>query len=452
MISWWPNVLRLTWVVSSTQRTFHSSPMTPGDRLQQMPYQYHWAVADSALLQSIAMGQSVRRGPAGTRLNILVKLFAGIRLVYLLLFWVGVYELTKILIRQGRKSETSSTSCFGQVKQQYPSFFFVGFGAGPEEQLFASYCAEKSAPVARIDQVRIESMRQWHKVGVKQAIASLVRSLGTLRQAIASLPKECLPWRDDFLTFAGMRLGYFSFASAWFAQLKANAPNVMEVCFLAADTAAFAAVNAGLPTRYLQHGLSRHSLILPNFDRVDALTCDEVHHFQKRLPKADTRLVRPSMPPVAPQRPPCVLVASVYGDHDELQRILPFLEFASQIGLSIHVRPHPREDHKFWKSVPLPCTLTLEEHDATFDETLDRLRPALVVSWFSTALVDALHRGVIPVSVSSRNDQNIQDMVYPLFRHCLHWPGDRNLLKEIVADQSAYISMLSDLRVGIDRA
>ena len=33
----------------------------------------------------------------------------------------------------------------------------------------------------------------------------------------------------------------------------------------------------------------------------------------------------------------------------------------------------------------------------------------------------------------------------------LHWPSDQNLLKEIIADQSAYVSTLSDLRVGIDR-
>lgn len=424
--------------------------MSPGDRLQQLPPLYQWVVADSLLLQAIAHGRPVQRGSAGTRLNKFVRLFARIRLVYLLLFFVGALELAKLLLRQGGKAVPGEKSGFDPSPRQYPAFFFVGFGAGPEEQLFTNYCAEKKSPVARIDQIKVESMAHWHRVGVMKAVGSLFSSLITLRQAMAGLPVECLPWKLDFLTFAGMRLGYFSFVSAWFKQLKANAPKVTEVCFLAPDTAAFAAVDAGLPTCYLQHGLNRHSLVLPDFYRIDALTHDEVIHFHKRLPKARIQLTRPDLPPVSPRLPPCILVASVYGQHDELRRILPFLEFASHLGMAIHVRPHPREDRSFWQAANFPFEVSMEEQDANFDEALDRLRPSLVVSWFSTALVDALYRGVITVSVSARDDQNIQDMVYPLFRHCLHWPSDQPVLKKIVSDPVAYETTLTRLRAGME--
>lgn len=424
--------------------------MSPADHLQQELPKYHWAVADSALLQSIAQGAPIQRGSAGKRLNALVKLLIKFRLVYLLLFVVGALELAKLLLRQKRESSLRCEARLGMPANHYPTCFFVGFGAGPEESLFASYCAEKGDPVARIDQTKVESMGQWHRVGVLAAFGSLLHSLTLGKQAMASLPTKYDPWKDDFLTFIGMRLGYFSYTCAWFRQLKANAPDVAEVCFLSADTAAFAAVNTGLPTRYLQHGLIRHSLVLPAFDKVDALTNAEMRHFRQRLPATDIHLARTNMTPIAPRKPACILVASVYGHHEEMRRILSFLEFAAKRGIAIHVRPHPREDRNFWHTGELPFSVLLENSDASFDAALERLRPSIVVSWFSTALVDALYRSVIPVSVSALDDSNIKDMVYPLFRHCLHWSADQDVLQRIISDDVAYETALSGLRAGME--
>jgi len=424
--------------------------MSPVDHLQQLPTKYHWAVADSALLQSIVRGAPIQRGSVGKRLNALVRFFAKFRLVYLLLFVVGALQLGKLLMRQKRKSSLRCEARLGMPANHYSTCFFVGFGAGPEESLFAAYCAEKGDPVARIDQTKVESMGQWHQVGVLAAFGSLLHSLTLAKQAMSSLPAEYGPWKNDFLTFIGIRIGSFSYACAWFRQLKANAPGVAEVCFLAADTAAFAAINIGLPTRYLQHGLIRHSLVFPAFDRVDALTHDEVRHFRQRLPMMDIHLARSKLTPIAPRKPPCILVASVYGHHEEMRRVLPFLEFAAQRGMAIHVRPHPREDRNFWHTGELPFSVLLEDSDASFDAALERLRPSIVVSWFSTALVDALYRSVIPVSVSTLDDSNIKDMVYPLFRHCLHWPTDQDVLQRIIFDDVAYETALTGIMAGME--
>lgn len=422
----------------------------PADSLQNIATPYLWTVADSALLQTIFQHTLLQRGESGTRLNKLVKLFVKFKIVYILLFFVGLFSILKIFKEQKYKSKTVNEPVIGKPNANNPSRIFVGFGAGAEETFFAAYCSETSAPVARFDQTKMNSMCQWHRVSVGQVIATLLHSLKLVRLALASLPAEFRPSRNDFLTFIGIRLGYYSYLSAWFAQLKSSSSEITEVCFLAADTAAFAAVNAGFPTRYLQHGLIRHSLVLPAFSRVDALTHDEVLHFRNRLPRATVHLARPILKPLTPIKPPCILVASIYGLHEGMRLILPFLVFASQLGLQVHVRPHPREDRSFWASGELPFSVLLDDSDASFDAALERLRPALVVSWFSTALVDALYRGLIPVSVSARNDLNIQDMVYPLYRHSLHWPSDQHELETILSDDAAYAGTLSRLRVGLE--
>jgi hypothetical protein len=431
-------------------RPINTSPIaTVAEQLQKMPPQLHWAVADSLLLISIGRHQPVARGRAGTRLGTLVKLFDRFGLVYPLLLAVGSFELTRLLLQQGRKSELPG-SAGPNPAGQYPASLFVGFCAGSEETLFAGYCSEKAAPVARIDQTKVETMGQWHRVGVIQALGALKHSLTLARQGMASLPNEYNPWKLDFLTFVGMRLGYYSFTSAWFSQLKANSPEIKEICFLAADTSAFAAVNTGQRTRYLQHGMIRHSLILPDFTYVDTTTHYEALHFQQRLPRAKVRLTRLVALPMPRRTFGTVLVASTYATHQEMCRILPFLEFAAQLGMNIHVRPHPAEDRSFWQAADLPSSVRMEDSDISFDAALDRLRPSLVVSWFSTTLVDALYRGLIPVSVSAIDDQNIQDMVYPIIRHCLHWPSDRDQLENVVSDEHIYDSTLARLRAGME--
>ncbi len=419
--------------------------------LQQLPTECHWAVADSALLQAIALNKPVQRGPRGRRLEMLVRLFAKIRLVYLLLLVVGAIELVRLLLQQRRESGIAEPGMAGLAGEfQLPAFYFVGFGAGAEEQLFARYCAEIDSPVGRIDQTKVETMGRLRRVGILRAFKTLFRSVRLARQAMAHLPEIYKSREVDFLTFIGLRISYFSYVSAWFEKLPAHVPDIREVCFLAADTAAFAAANTGLPTRFMQHGLMRRSEVLPHFNRVDALTHDESDYFRQHLPRAAIYLARTNSNQIPDRDHHCILVASIYGRYEEMRRILPFLEVAAQLGVAIHVRPHPRENLGFWQTVRLPFDVSMEDRDATFDDALDRLQPALVVSWFSTALVDALYRGVIPVSVSACDDPDIQDMVYPLFKHCLHWPTDQVELKKIIADRDSREQALARLRDGME--
>lgn len=429
---------------------FNKDIILPGDQLQKLSSKSSWAVADSLVLQSIAQVNPVNRGGSGKRLQTLVQYFSYLRLAYLLLFVVGLAELTKLLLQQRKSVSPIDEPSGSNISAFDPSCLFVGFGAGQEEKLFTEYSAATGMPVKRINQVQVETMGQWHRVSLVQGVIALLHSLTLARQAISSLPDEYKSRKNDFLTFVGMRLGQFSFASAWFKQLKKQALGLTEVCFLSPDTPAFAAVNAGLTTRFLQHGLIRHSLILPAFDYVDALTRDEARHFRQRLPGAVIQFTGQNTSPVVERVSNCILVASIYGQKKELQRIVPFLEYAAHKGMTIHVRPHPCEDQKFWQESDFPFEINIDDKDESFDAALDRIQPILVVSWFSTALVDSLYRDVLPVSVSALDDPNVEDMVYPLFKRCLHWPEQKGDLEKAISNEAYYEEILADLRAEIE--
>ena len=415
------------------------------DKLQKLPAQYHWALADGSLLQAISRNEPMVRGIRGSRLGGLVKVSQRLGLVWPLLSLVGVVEFIRLLLRQ-RVSTRNESSQDGH----YPARFFVGFGAGQEEELFSRYCEKQGGMVGRLDQVNVGSFSVWHCVGIVPGLRSLARALAVARMALAALPPELAPWRADFLTYVSMRVGYFAYMRAWFEILKTKTGTRLdEVAFLTGYIPAFAAVDVGLSTCYLQHGMIGYSTLLPAFIRVEALTADEAAFMRRRLPNAHVTmclLPRPTLIPSQMARE--ILVASIYGDTEYISRIMPFIFWANAMKVPIRVRPHPCEDGTFWPGYETAGHVTIEKSDVSFFHAIDRLQPRLVVSWFSTALVDALECGVIPVTVCADEDRSVADMIYPLFQRCLRWPQDTESIERLLDDDEYYTSVLSRLREG----
>jgi hypothetical protein len=415
-------------------------------KLHKLPTQYHWALADGALLLAISRNEPVVRGVRGRWLYGLVKVSQHLGLVWPLLSLVGMVELIRLLLRQ-RVSTRSGSSQDGN----YPTRFFVGFGAGREEELFSRYCEKQADGVGRLDQLNVGSFAVWHCVGIVSGLRSLARALAVARMALAALPPECAPWRADFFTYVGMRVGYFAYMRAWFEILKTKTGTRLdEVAFLTGYIPAFAAVDAGLPTCYLQHGMIGCSTLLPDFTRVEALTADEAAFIRHRLPKTCVTTHSRSRHTLVPsQMAREILVASIYGDTEYILRIMPFIFWANAMKVPIRVRPHPCEDSTFWPSYETAGHVTIEKSDVSFFHAIDRLQPRLVVSWFSTAMDDALMCGVIPVSVCADDDRNVADMIYPLFQRCLRWPQDTESIERLLDDDEYYASVLSRLREGL---
>lgn len=423
----------------------------PARLLQDLRPDHQWVVADSNVLAAMARGDLPIFGNRGRRLRRLVGVTSALGVTIPLLFVVGIRGLLALLAAQrgGEARFRHAARGADTAVSQYPSCFFVGFGAGSEDRLLARYLDEHPDGVGQTSQIEPSTFGKWHSVRFVQAARMLVVALRSTRAATSNLPHGFEKWRLDFLTSAGIRIAHYAFLRAWFEELFRRCADLREVAFLAADTPAFAAVDAGLPTRHIQHGMVRHSLVLPRFKWVDALTGDEAAHFRRRLPSAAVAL-QPSIGQAIAQGAMSrgVLIASVYADPAEMRRVSSFVDWATSNGIKVWVRPHPREDRSFWSNEEVRPRVAIEDSDASFNEALARLRPRLVVSWFSTALAEALAVGIIPVSVSARDDPNVRDMVYPLFQRCLHWPDDAATITRVLEDDAAYRAEIGRLRLG----
>ena len=141
-----------------------------------------------------------------------------------------------------------------------------------------------------------------------------------------------------------------------------------------------------------------------------------------------------------------ILVASVYERSQEMQRIMPVLDWARVNGCRVRVRPHPREDRSFWSNEVDPTLVQIEDSDASFHDALHRLRPRIVVSWYSTALADSLNCGIVPVTVNDATTPAIADMVYPLLDRALRWSCDLERIAEVMRSDAVYRATLQALR------
>ena len=419
------------------------------NRLQRLHSRYRWVFADGALLSAIIHNKLVYRGKRGCQLNGLVKFACRFGLAWPLICFVSIVDFFILFFRQRRPIRNGKNKIV-----DYPAYFFVGFGAGNEEKLFQLYAEQhKGKGVGRLDETDIATFADWHHVGLMNGVFSLFSACSVAHQAIEKIPPELMSQRAEFLTHVGMRTGYFAYMHAWFSILEVKQKKeVAEVAFLAASTSAFAATATGISTCYLQHGMIVQSNLLPNFTTVIALTADEAIFMQKRLPQAQISVRKQARPLIlSGQMARSVLIASIYGDVAYMSLVLPFLKWLHALPVPVKVRPHPCENGLFWADYERSGAVSIERNDPGFYPALKRLKPRLVVSWFSTAMDDALMSGVIPVSVCCDDDRSVSDMVYPLFQRCLRWPNDKETIRHLLGeDNEYYAKVLSRLRKGIN--
>jgi len=101
------------------------------------------------------------------------------------------------------------------------------------------------------------------------------------------------------------------------------------------------------------------------------------------------------------------------------------------------IRPHPREERSFWSTHF--SGLRVDRSTDQFAACVERWKPLLVVSWFSTSLIDALRLGIAPVLLTEGIAPVLRDVVLPLDKIALTWPGDRTVIETFIQNQTTLL-------------
>lgn len=374
-----------------------------------------WALADSVAILAISQGKPVPRGPRGRLIRKALAVADRWHMAPLVVVIVGLLAGAQLRIRQGLRRG---------INTRVPKRVFVGFGAGIEDQLWSQYASKSDSECLRMNQVTLAGAECLNRPGIFSIWKNVVQYGWSIPARLRRACPTIISHRDEFLTSAAMKLAIY----AYFRRLWENVPSDIEdVAFLAPDIPAFACVDAGLPTRFIQHGCIRRSLLIPHFNTIEWLTSDEKAYLKNVVPSA-TYEAKAWEEEDLGNLHQCILVASVYAPGSELGRAKDLIEWAGENGFKVVVRKHPRESSDFWKEHFPWCEIA--SNALTFREVLSLYKPALVVSWFSTALVESLQCGYLPVTVSDPDSDDIKDMVYPLMDRVLSWAYQEDLVKE----------------------
>lgn len=397
-----------------------------------------WAVADSGTILAIAKGEDVVYGPRGRWVNAMFKVVG--------LSWLGVLTLRAIaagcVTLWWMKSLAVATTDV-QVKE-----LFIGFGAGPEAEMFKRFQAESDRSVQHLDQTKPASLA----IIARPPLAKLwCLSWSESRRVVSGFRHtSCLYLKNhvtQWLSATGIKIGTYVFFRAWAECL----PRIIDrVIFLSPDTPAFAIIdsekyNPERAVEFWQHGLLRQSLILPKFHKVLALNRPEAAHISKFNPSAEIRVSPVDLKRESVTAEPLLLMTSLYTSpefdkYDHLDLLAELFSWAKEKNIKVVVRPHPCEDLGFWGEC-FP-QIFIDHNGGSFSECLSRWSPGIVISWFSTTLMDALKGGVLPVLITHGSEKALADIVFPLDRIAIKWPEEQALLEHLLEDQGLYRDQL----------
>lgn len=393
-----------------------------------------WIFASNATVAAIYKGESEIFGPRGIwfrRLFNLLGLSYGAELV---LTFIGVIVSTLWWFRCRNVAQI-------KIDAEY---LFIGFGAGSEEELLASFKNEVQAQVGYLNQARHESLAQV----AKPKLSALWRnSYHEAKKTVRSLSQATTPIIRDhlqhWLVSAAIRFSTYLYIRSWADALPSH---IKKVVFIAADIPAFALLDSSAAQRitveYRQHGFLLRSILFPPFHRLIALNSYEAKHLSACLPGSVVIEKSQTIPlsTIDNQRQ-LLLFASIY-DHgvfskaDHITTINAIFQwFSTQKCLPV-VRPHPCETGNFWQK---SCqTIALDLSIGGFQGALENHLPLFVISWWSTCLFDALKSGVIPILIMEGSQPVLDAMVFPLAEIALNWPRDLDLIQQLIGDPDLY--------------
>lgn len=309
---------------------------------------------------------------------------------------------------------------------------FIGLGALRDEQLIDEFERTHGVKAMVIDERDVRAFARRIRVPMralisewKQVLKKIAPHLGASR--LAGCPVVLC--RIAALT-SGPR---YIYCRAWMRRFLAQGGKC-PVAVSAASEVAHAVTTVARNVVYYPHGFQRRSLVFPEFGEIVVSNRVEGDHFATRLPRAKITIVSGTKQRIATRR-----VAAIAGDYwaeNDFDTCRSFFGWAREIDLPVIVRPHPADKSGYWHRWRGEKGVEFDERAISFDDFLEETRPRFLVTWSSTTILDALLRGVVPMTVAGESLE-WADFVFPFREIALRWPECRADAESLVDNPEA---------------
>lgn len=402
-------------------------------KLQEQSDVPAWVVASSSTVLAVAANEEECYGPRGKWFYRIFNTLGVTFAAQIVLQLIGSIVVTIWWLKCRKVNR----------RTQLPEALFIGFGAGPETQMLETFRIEVGCEVAHIDQTKPASlanvalpslMQLW-----KQCAIEARKVINGLRFSRNShIHDNARQW----LVSSAIRFSDYVYVKTW---AEALPEPINRLVFISADIPAFAALDAKNSDKrkieFRQHGLLKISIVFPLFKDINSINRQEALHIMRRLPNAEVTVASEAYNDQVVERTATILFVSPYesgpfSKHDYKHIIQAIHMWAMERDMRLVVRPHPSEGPAFWQSqfpeIPIDNTV------GGFYGAMSQFKPLWVVGWYSTALLDALKAGVLPILIMNGSEVALEDMAFPLAEIALNWPKDMDILKRLSGDSVLY--------------
>ncbi len=400
-------------------------------RLQLLPASVRWLYAQERLIWATALGYQPERGPWSRVADRLVRLSLRLGLARNLAAIVNLCLLMTIYARQSLVRRAPADGAL-----------LLGIKALREPALVRHFEAMQARPVVHLDERFLTDF-------LRQARVPLLAMLREMRSVWSEVWDHLHPSQPSIgldkvylLSFLLMRGHQFAYLRAWFRQYLSQPGALPVVAATSASCFAYAPVAVGIETVHMEHGFQRHSLVYPDYAQSICFNSFDAEQLSRRLPQCAVTVVAEPAQPLATRR--LVAVAGIFWEPDGFDLIRPFMEWALRHDLPVVVRKHPVDTSDYWEQWRGVAGVQITDGEGSFADFLDRFRPCMLASWFSTALFEAIVKGVVPVTVTPESHEAALDTVFPFRELSLCWPEHEEIAKKLIDDDGLRAEFLAD--------
>ncbi len=403
---------------------------------EQLPL---WAIADEQLILDLALGNKPSWGPRKKTLYFLMKFAYMVKLSDLLIISVGICRIIAIVRAVKKNIITKDCATYERV--------FAGFGASSEEHLYLDYEGRAHDQPLRINWNTYKGVSDLGCPSFLRMISMLLHnSRGYTGRLKKSLP-EIASFKNYFLTVCAVNIGSYSFYRCYWEMAKNS--GIKEVCVLAPDVIAFAAVDSYINTIFVQHGLLGLCVVMPSFLRIETITKDEEHYFKASLGGVAVVRSHREIETDYSRREILLILSPDVLFSTRIYASKAIEQWAEKVGLTIVVRPTLAvTKHQLLDLKRIFPRGILDDLFSSLRKSIEHWRPKLIVGWDSTGLVTALEYNCLPVSLDEPDLQNQRwSFIYLMQKRVLFWPRDIETIESALRSTEVYQKLLDTLQL-----
>ena len=239
-------------------------------------------------------------------------------------------------------------------------------------------------------------------------------------------------------------IAIYAYWNALFILLKNKNDRLMLFCPHWQSLAACAASNTGFNSTFISHGLIGKFYTMPSFNKAWVYSRDEKEALQNFLTHSEVNIYNSKK--IYNQNKSVLIILSSIENQMNEEKLIDIARVINKRNYSILIKLHPSNPNsKVAIKLKNSFSNVLILKNNVISSVISELKPYFCIGWTSTGLCESLNMGIVPISLSDKDDEYLNSMVYKSYKRSLFWPKDIQIIKSLLDNDSGYNNIIEGI-------